>query len=464
MYQWLITGIFTLVIGFAYTLPMDGLAQNGKIGLLVFIWAVGLWIIRPVPEYLSSIIAVTMLVLLKIGGGDVLSGFNFVWWMVFFACLLGATITYTGLGKRFAYYVLSKIGTNMLRIIYATTFANNLLAPFTPSNTARGAIMCGVVEGICDSMKFKPGERKGDHTLMLANMYINTTNTNMFLTAMGGNAIAVGLIAQMTGRAVTWNDWFVAAFVPGIPVILALPYIIYKMFPPDKSVSLDTSFAARQLAEMGPMTRAEKATLVIMLGTLLLWATELWHKVPATTTSFVMACALLFPRIGAVDWKQIEPKIPWPMVIWLGFAMGLANVVDKTGGFKWLINMVFVKTPFLASLDFTSFLVILITAITFMHIMFSGMNAMMMVMVPIAVQLAKLKGFDPFATGLVTALAVSTAAFFLPFNSAPNLIFFSCGRYTVKDHLLGALPLSILIILSLLFALFIWWPMVGLIK
>jgi divalent anion:Na+ symporter, DASS family len=464
MSKWIITAIFTAAMGFAYTLPMTGLVQNGKIGLLVFIWSVGLWIIRPVPEYLSSIIAVTALIMLKVGGNDVLTGFNFVWWMVFFACLLGATITYTGLGRRFAFYILSKIGTNMLMITYATTFVNNILAPFTPSNTARGAIMCGVVEGICDSMKFKPGERKGDHTLMLANMYINTTNTNMFLTAMGGNAIAVGLLAQMTGRVVTWNEWFIAAFVPGVPILFILPYVIYKLFPPSKDISVDTNYAARQLAEMGPMTRAEKATLVIMLGTLLLWATELWHGIPATTVSFFMGCALLFPRIGAVDWKHIEPKIPWQMIIWLGFAMGLANVVDKTGGFKWLIHSIFVQTPFLANLGFTSFLVLLITGITFMHIMFSGMNAMMMVMVPVAVQLAILKGFDPFATGLITALAVSTAAFFLPFNSAPNLIFFSRGRYTVKDHLVGAVPLSILIVLSLLFALFVWWPMVGLIK
>jgi sodium-dependent dicarboxylate transporter 2/3/5 len=177
-----------------------------------------------------------------------------------------------------------------------------------------------------------------------------------------------------------------------------------------------------------------------------------------------MACAILFPRLGALEWKDIENKIPWPMLIWLGFAMSLAGVVDKTQGFQWVMDAVFVKAPFLANMGFVSFLTVLLVTTIFLHIMFSGMNAMIMIMVPVAITLAKVKGFDPFSIGLAVSLAVTTAAFFLPFNSAPNLIFFSSGRYDVKQHLMGALPLSILITLSLLFALFVWWPFIGLVK
>ncbi|MHB1651315.1 MAG: SLC13 family permease [Desulfitobacteriaceae bacterium] len=462
MKKWILSLILTIILIFANTLSMTGLTPNGKVALLVFIWAICMWIIRPIPEYLSAIIAATILLLFKMD--SVLAGFQSpVWWMVTFAAILGATITQTGLGRRLAYYILSKIGTSFLRIIYATTFVNNILAPFTPSNTARGAIMFGVVEGICDSMGFERGKRKGDHTLMLANMYINTTNTNMFLTAMGGNAIAVSLISKMTNHVITWTDWFVAAFVPGLPVIFLLPYIVYKMFPPDKDIKVDPGYAAKKLVEMGPMARAEKATLVIMLATLLLWATQIWHHIPAETITFVMVIALLMPKVGALEWKGVERSIPWPMLIWLGFAMGLAGVIASTGGFKWLINSLFLNSPTMAHIGYTGFLLILLIGIVFMHILFSGMNAMIMVIVPVAIQLAVMRHFDPYATGLIAALAATTAAFFLPFNSAPNLIFFSSGRYTVKDHLMGAIPLAVVIILSLLFALFVWWPAIGLI-
>jgi len=462
MKKGIIAVVYTVLLAITYLMPMEGLAQNGKIALLVFFWAIGLWIIRPIPELLTSLIAVTFLLLTKAAGAEAVSGFNLSWWMVTFACLLGATISYTGLGRRGAFFLLSKVGSNILRVMYATTFANNLLAPFTPSNTARGAIMAGIVEGICEKMGIKPGERKGDHTLMLANMYTNTTNTCMFLTATGANIISVSLIAEITGQTVNWSDWFIASFVPILPVLLLLPLIIYKMFPPE-SKTIDMTYAKQELEEMGPMTHAEKATLVIMLCALVLWATQIWHQIPADKVGFIMACALLFPKFGAVSWKEMQDKMPWAMVLWLGFAMSLGNVVNKTGGFKWLINQAFVASPFLANLEYIPFLVILITSIVFMHIAFSGMNAMVMIMIPVAVSLAALKGYDPYAVGLITSLAAAGGAFFLPFNSAPNMIFYSYGRYTVKDHIMGAIPLAILIVLALLFALFVWWPIIGLI-
>ena len=145
--------------------------------------------------------------------------------------ILGATIAHTGLGKRLAYTLISKFGSGNLKMLYVTTMANNILAPFTPSNTARGAIMCGVVDSLCDSLGYKRGEQKGDHTIMLSNMYINTTNTFMFLTAMGGNMLCVKIISEMTGHTVTWMEWFVAGFFPGIPLLLLLPYLTYKLFP-----------------------------------------------------------------------------------------------------------------------------------------------------------------------------------------------------------------------------------------
>ena len=465
MQAWLITALYTIILAAFYQMvPTVGLAPEGKIALCLFLWTVGLWIIRPIPELISAIIGITLLLAMNFKPAVVLSGFaSPVWWMVVFACTLGVAINHTGLGKRLAYYLLCRANT-LLKVIFATTFANNLLAPFTPSNTARGAIMFGVTEGICESLGFEKGKRQGDDALMLANMYINTTNTNMFLTAMGGNAIAVSLIAQGVGKTITWSEWFVAAFVPGIAVLVILPYLVYKMFEPKEKVCIDCSYSQAKLAEMGPMSKEEKTTLWIMLITLVIWATEIWHKVPSTTVSFAMAVALIFPTYGSVKWADVEKALPWSMLLWLGFAMGLADTVSNTGGIKWLVGTVFAGSPLLVGISFTGFLLVLLLVVVFSHILFSGMNAMMLVLVPAAIQLAKLKGFDPFATGFITALAIGTAAFFLPFNSAPNLIFYSSGRYTLKQQLLGAIPLSLVIIGSLLFALFVWWPMIGLIK
>lgn len=464
-HKWWITLILTVIAFWAAAFGLPQLAVQTRLALVIFLWAVSLWIVRPVPEYLTSIFAATALLFLHFPGSDVLSGFaDPIWWMITFATFLAAAIIKTGLGKRIAYLLMDKMGTTLLGSLVATTMTSNILAPFTPSNTARGGIIYGICEGIAQAFGFKPGEKKGDHTLMLANMYINTVNTNAFLTAMGGNAIFVSLISKATGHQITWNEWFIAAFVPALPLMILLPFIVYKMFPSEvKTLPGGRAFVQENLAKMGPITMGEVKTLAIMLIILALWATELVHHIPSTVVAFLIPVFLLTPYVGPVKWKDIEKEIPWAMLLWLGFAMSLASVVNKTGGFKWLIQSLFVSSPWLSQVSFTVFMLVIILAIIFLHFLFSGMNAMGMIILPVIMELAKARGFDPFVVGFIGALAVSTGGFFLPFNSAPNLIFYGSGRYDVADQIKGAIPLALIIALELIFALYVWWPLIGLI-
>lgn len=466
MQRWIISIAAVIAMAWLYLfVPFEGLQPQSKASLIIFLLTIIFWIVRPIPEYLTSIFAAAILIVfVKVPGGQVLSGFsNLAWWMTVFAMLLGATINYTGLGRRLAYIFLARYARGPLQILYATSMVNNILAPFMPSNTARGALLSGVTDSICDGMGFKPGERKGDHTIMLTNLYTNTTNTFMFLTATGANMLGLKVIQDMTGAVVTWNTWFMAGFFPGLPVILLLPFIVYKMFPfTMASAETGRELARQRLKEMGPMSRGEKHTLVILLVTGGFWVTEFLHHIPSTHTAFLLAL-LLVPGVGAVSWKDIGNRVSWPALIWLGMAMGMAAVINKSGGFKWLVDVLFARSSFIAGLGFMEFAAVLIFCIVFMHIIFSGMNAMMMVMVPIAISIAQQRGFDPFAIGIITTMAVAGGAFFMPFNSAPNLIFFATGRYEVRQQFLGAIPLALLICVALLGALFLWWPTIGLI-
>jgi DASS family divalent anion:Na+ symporter len=262
---------------------------------------------------------------------------------------------------------------------------------------------------------------------------------------------------------VTWTDWFVAGFFPGLPLILLLPRVVYKMFPMTSDLGMSCStFARDQLKAMGPMTRQEKSTAIIMGLTLLMWATEFLHGINATKSSFLLV-ALLFPGIGAVTWKDINNRVSWPALIWLGFAMGMANLINKFGGFKSLVEVTLAGNPIFEGMGLTSFLLILIPIIVFIHFMFAGMNAMMLIVLPITIALANQFGFDPYVVGLISSMALSVGAFFMPFNSAPNLLFYGTGRYTGQQQLKGAFPLAIMACLVLIAALKLWWPLVGIV-
>ena len=69
-----------------------------------------------------------------------LSGFaSSTVWLVFGAFMFALGYEKSGLGRRIGLLLVRKLGHSTLSLGYATTFADAILAPFTPSNTARSA-------------------------------------------------------------------------------------------------------------------------------------------------------------------------------------------------------------------------------------------------------------------------------------------------------------------------------------
>ncbi len=63
----------------------------------------------------------------------------------------------TGLGEHLAYHFISILGKKTLGIAYSIAFCETILAPVTPSNTARaGAIINPIVQVIARSFKSTP--------------------------------------------------------------------------------------------------------------------------------------------------------------------------------------------------------------------------------------------------------------------------------------------------------------------
>lgn len=69
-----------------------------------------------------------------------LSGFsNTTVWLIFGAFMFAMGYEKTGLGKRIALIMVEFLGKRTLGLGYAIAFSDLILAPFTPSNTARSA-------------------------------------------------------------------------------------------------------------------------------------------------------------------------------------------------------------------------------------------------------------------------------------------------------------------------------------
>jgi anion transporter len=462
--RFIVAGIFTVLCLLMAFLPFEGLESPGKGVMIVFTWAILMWIIRPIPEYLVGILSAAILAIFFGQKTDVVSGFsNGGWWLCLWAGFIGSAIQYTGLGERVAYWILVKMGKTELMANYATNIANTVLSLMIPSNTARGAVMSPMCDAICDGMGYKRGEHKGDAAIMLSNLYTNTTNTWLFYTAVGANAIGMALVTEATGKSISWIGWLQATWIPATIILLFIPWYCYKLYGPKKAdrKPVDIQFAKDKLASMGKLSKNETKAAIYFILTLIAFCTNKWTNVSPNYVVFVTVFLLLCPGIGVCTFKDINKTFAWPAFLQLGFAMSLATCVSNVGGFQWIVDKIFTNNPSIANMNITTFLIIWLAFVVFLHIIFAGMNAMEAVIVPVSMTMASALGFDMYTMGLLTVMAISVGAYFLPFNSAPNLIFYSTDRFTTAQELKGAIPLAILTVLGLTFCVEVWFPIIG---
>ncbi len=461
----IIAAVLTVLCALLAAVPFTGLEAQAKGVLIVFFWAILMWIVRPIPEYLIGVLAAAILAIFFGQKANVVAGFaTSGWWLCLWAGFIGAVIKYSGLGERVAYWILVKLTRSELSANYATSIANTVLSLMIPSNTARGAVMSPICDNICEGMGYARGEHKGDAAIMLSNLYTNTTNTWLFYTAVGANAIGMALVQETTGQSISWLGWLKATCIPAGIIVLLIPLLTHFMFSARKGEKrvVNIDFAKEKLKEMGPLTVKEKKAALYFILTLIAFCTNGIHKVAPDYVVFVTIFLMLCPGIGVCSFKDINANFAWPAFLQLGFAMSLATCVNKSGGFQWIVDALFTTNPVFTSMSLSTFLTIWLAFIVVSHIIFAGMNAMEAVMVPVSMTMAAALGFDVYTVGLLTVMAIAPSANFLPFNSAPNLIYASTDRFSTAQQLKGAVIIAILVIIGMVFLVNLWFPVIGL--
>src|SRR5512145_1847612 len=125
-----------------------------------------------------------------------LSGFsNTTVWLIFAAFMFALGYERTGLGRRISLGLVKVMGRRTLTLGYAVAFADLLIAPFTPSNTARSAgTVYPVIRNLpalYDSKPNDPSARRIGSYIMWVAIATTCITSSMFLTALAPNLLAV---------------------------------------------------------------------------------------------------------------------------------------------------------------------------------------------------------------------------------------------------------------------------------
>ena len=147
-------------------------------------------------------------------------------WLIVGAFVFSIGYRKSGLGRRIALLLVRGLGRRTLGLGYAVAFSDVLLAPATPSNTARsGGTVYPIVSNIPKIYGSEPGPTAGRiGTYVMWTAFATTAVTSsLFLTALAPNAAALAIAKKISDVEVGWSQWFIGFAPLGIPLLLLVP-------------------------------------------------------------------------------------------------------------------------------------------------------------------------------------------------------------------------------------------------
>ncbi|MCD8804757.1 anion permease [Staphylococcus warneri] len=413
----------------------DALDTQAWYMFAIFVATIIACITQPMPIGAVSIIGFTLTVL--VGVVDIktaVQGFgNNSIWLIAMAFFISRGFVKTGLGRRIALQFVKLFGKKTLGLAYSLVGVDLILAPATPSNTARaGGIMFPIIKSLSESFGSSPKdgtERKMGAFLIFTEFQGNLITAAMFLTAMAGNPLAQNLAEKTAHVHITWMNWFLAALVPGLVSLIVVPFIIYKMYPPTvKETPNAKQWAENELANMGPISIAEKFMTGIFIVALALWVTGSFIHVDATLTAFIALALLLLT--GVLTWKDILNETgAWNTLVWFSVLVLMADQLNQLGFIPWLSQLI---AHSLHGLSWPIVIVLLILFYFYSHYLFASATAHVSAMYAALLGVAVAAGAPPLFSALILGFFGNLLASTTHYSSGPAPILYGSGYITQK--------------------------------
>jgi anion transporter len=458
---WGLAGAFAALIAVMALPTPHALPYAGQIMLGLLLFSVILWMTEAVDYAISAVLIVALMAFLlglapnaakpaealgtSAALGLALGGFaNTALALVAAATFLSAGMTVTGLDKRIALFVLSKVGAKTSHVVIGAILVGIVLSFLVPSTTARVACLVPIIMGIILAFRVERHSRFAGLLMITTAQAASIWNVGI-KTAAAQNMVAIGFIEKTLKGTITYPEWLLAAAPWSILMSIALYFVMMKLLPPEmKEVQGGREAIAGALAELGPVKPAEWRLLAISATLLFLWATEkILHPFDTSTTT-VAAIALMFlPYVGVMGWKQAQPRIPWGTLVLFGVGISLGTALLQTKAAAWLANLI-VQNLGLADASAFAILALLSAFLIVVHLGFASATALASAMIPIMIavlQSVHTPGLNLVGMTMLLQFVVSFG-FILPVNAPQNMVAYGTETFAAKDFVKTGLVLT----------------------
>jgi divalent anion:Na+ symporter, DASS family len=421
-------------------------------------------IVRPIPGAAVVLLGVTALPLFRVLPiNEALAGYAdpFVW-LVLAAFFISRGMIKTGLGRRIAFLFIKAIGKHSLGLGYALASTEAILATVIPSTGARsGGIIFPIAKSLAEAYESRPGPtaRRLGAFLMSSVYQCNVIVCAMFLTGQASNPIIARFAKDVTGIELTYARWAIGAIVPGVLSLLLVPWVLYRVFPPEiKHTPAASELATTELRVMGRMKWSEWLMLLVFLQVAILWMTNKLHGIDYAAVALLGIAVLLIT--GVLDWEDIvSEKAAWGVFIWYGGLVRMAEALGQTGITKRFAEA---SASLTTGWNWWLALASLLLIYFYAHYVFASITAHVTAMFTPFLIVILAAGAPPYLAVLSLAYFSNLAASLTHYGTTPAPIYFGAGYTTQRTWWTLGLISSLITITVWTLVGFTWWKVLRL--
>ncbi|MBK9062880.1 MAG: DASS family sodium-coupled anion symporter [Acidobacteria bacterium] len=388
-------------------------------------------IVGAFPILTASVLAVAVCVLSGVlAPAKAYAGFaNGTILLIVVAFLVARAIVKCGLGQRLGHLVVTLFGKSTLGLGYSIFFLDAVIAPAFPSDTARSGVLYPLVLSLAEGSGSKPDEATRKRTgayLMFCGMATLTCSSALWLTAMAGNPLGAE-IGKSLGFNVTFGSWLVAAIVPTLVCLAVLPYLIYRVLPPELKATPEAPAAARKaLAAMGPLSLNEKIVAVTFVGMVTLWALAGTLHVDLTAVAFLGLG--IFLAAGVLTLKDIgQQGDVLATFIWFAILFAISGQLNTLGFMGWIGQRL---AAALGGLPWLAVYLLLVLAYVLIHYLFVSQTAHVLALFGVFLGVGVQLGVPVAPLGFALLISTSYLSTITPQASSANLLVVGSGYLT----------------------------------
>ncbi len=499
--SWQIVGILVVTV-FIGLLAGSFLPSHMAVVAALTVFCIGFWATAVVPEYWPAFAFFLLAVVFELAPAQtVFSGFHSsTFWLLFSGLILGASIRYTGLGRRAAVVLSSMLGASYFSVIVGVVTFSLVLAFILPSAMGRIVLLVPIVIALAEHMDYRT-DSNGRTGMLMGAAFGTCLPAFAILPANAPNMILAGMTETLYGEQLAYWDYLLLHFpVLGILKAVFLIGLILWMFP-DHAPKTNTSNSQSSEGEVvsseehssyqthpynqeRPSTKKDPSSqerpseqknksvkntdgmsqqewhLTLLIGLcLVLWFTDGLHHISPGWIGLAAALYCLWPGSKLISKNCLNEDIKYAPLFFVAGIMGLGAVISTSGLGEVVVQSLSELAGFSTDQPFWN--ITALTIISTLVAMVTNLPSVPAVMTPIAENLSEITGLP-----LVTVLMTQVLAFsnvFLPYQAPPLITAMQVGQLSARSVTRLCLALFACSVLILTPLDLLWWYFLGMV-